>query len=346
VIVTGADLERFTDAELDVLIGDRSPLFARVLPEQKLRLVEALQRRGDVVAVTGDGVNDAPALRRADVGVAMGQTGTDVAREAADLVLADDNFASIVAAIEEGRAIYANVRKFMTYILASNVPEVVPFVLFVLFGIPLPLIVMQILAVDLGTDLLPALALGAERPEPDVMLRPPRPRSERLLDARTLARAYAWLGSIEAVLALAAYFFAYLWSGWSPGEELPGTGAVYRTATTMSFAGIVACQIGNVFACRSDHESVRASSLRSNPLLLLGVASEIALLLLLVYVPVVARPFGLEPLGLAHWAFLVPFPAIVIGLEETRKALTQRRVERTKARPSSAPHPLRASSQP
>jgi sodium/potassium-transporting ATPase subunit alpha len=196
-VVTGAELDSLDDERLEALLDTKGVIFARVTPEHKLRLVEACQRKGDVVAVTGDGVNDAPALKRADIGVAMGITGTDVAREAADMVLTDDNFASIVAAIEEGRAVYDNVRKFVTYIFASNIPEIVPFIAFVLFRVPLPLTVMQILAVDPGTDLLPALALGAETPEPDVMRRPPRSRRERLLNLPTLLRAYGWLGMIE-----------------------------------------------------------------------------------------------------------------------------------------------------
>jgi magnesium-transporting ATPase (P-type) len=214
-------LETLDLQQIEELFNNPDLLFARVAPEHKLWLVEACQRRGEVVAVTGDGVNDAPALKRADVGVAMGETGTDVAREAAGMVLADDNFASIVAAIEEVRAVYDNVRKFVTYIFASNVPEMVPFIAFALFHIPLPLTVMQVLAVDLGTDMLPALALGAEAPQPDIMSRPPRSRSERLLDRSTLLRAYAWLGMIEATLSLSAYFFAYWLAGWRPGDLLP-----------------------------------------------------------------------------------------------------------------------------
>jgi sodium/potassium-transporting ATPase subunit alpha len=323
-IVTGAELDGLGEAELAALLRSPHLLFARAAPEHKLRLVESYQRRGDVVAVTGDGVNDAPALKRADIGVAMGVVGTDVAREAADIVLADDNFASIVAAIEEGRAVYDNVRKFMTYVLASNVPEAVPFIAFVLYHIPLPLTVMQILAVDLGTDLLPALALGMERSEPDVMRRPPRPRSERLLNVATLLRAYGWLGLIEAALSLGGYFFAFWLSGWRPGTPLPASGTVYLTATTMSLAGIVACQVGNAFACRSARQSIWQLGFGTNRALLLGIAFELTLLALLIYVPPLAAVFELTPLAPDHWLLLALFPVLLLLLEEARKALRRR----------------------
>jgi magnesium-transporting ATPase (P-type) len=251
----------------------------------------------------------------------MGATGTDVAREAADMVLADDNFANIVAAVREGRAVYDNVRKFVTYIFASNIPEIIPFVAFVLFGIPLPLTVMQILAVDLGTDLLPALALGTEPPEPDVMARPPRAQNTRLLDWSTLLRAYGWLGLIEGVLCLGGFFFAYWIAGWRPGLPLADSGALYATATTMSLAGIVACQIGNAFACRSAYRSSWRLGFFTNRMLLLGIGVEIALIALAIYTPALASVFGLAPLGVAHWALLATFGPLLLGLDELRKAL-------------------------
>ena len=245
-------------------------LFARTSPAHKLAIVRALEAGGELVAVTGDGVNDAPALKGAAIGVAMGQRGSDVAKEAAVMVITDDNFASIVAAVRQGRAIYANVGKFITYIFASNVPELVPFLAFVFLGIPLPLTVMQILAVDLGTDLLPALALGAERPEPGVMDRPPRPRTERLLSRRRLLHAYGFLGVAEAALALGAFFWAYWLAGWRPGLPMAATGDLYRRATTLTLAGIVAAQVGNVLACRTERTSVFRLGLWSNRAVLLG----------------------------------------------------------------------------
>jgi magnesium-transporting ATPase (P-type) len=319
-VVTSVELDSLNDERLAGLLDTRDVIFARVTPEHKLRLVEACQRKGEVVAVTGDGVNDAPALKRADIGVAMGITGTDVAREAADMVLADDNFASIVAAIEEGRAVYDNVRKFVTYIFASNIPEIVPFIVFVLFRIPLPLTVMQILAVDLGTDLLPALALGAESPEPAVMRRSPRSRRERLLNLPTLLRAYGWLGMIEAALSLSGYFFAYWLTGWRQGAPLAVSGIVYVTATTMTLASIVACQVGAAFACRSSHQSSWRLGFASNRWLLIGIAVEVALLLLLIYALPLQSVFGLAPLGIEHWLLLAAFGPLLLVCEEGRKA--------------------------
>jgi magnesium-transporting ATPase (P-type) len=207
VVITGEKLRRMSKAQLQLALDAPDVLFARVGADQKMRIVQALKAKGHVVAVTGDGVNDAPALRQADIGIAMGLTGTDVAREAADMVLLDDNFASIVAAIEEGRAVFANIRKFLTYILTSNVPEIVPYLAFVLFRIPLALTIIQILAVDLGTDMLPALGLGAEKPELGAMQRPPRPRNERLLNWPVLRRSYFFLGLMEAAAGMATFFF-------------------------------------------------------------------------------------------------------------------------------------------
>jgi calcium-translocating P-type ATPase len=324
-VISGEEVDRLPPDALRQLLGEPGVLFARTSPAHKLAIVSALRASGEVVAVTGDGVNDAPALKAADIGVAMGKRGSEVAKEAAVMVITDDNFASIVAAVRQGRAIYANMGKFVTYIFTSNVPELVPFLALVFFRIPLALTVMQILAVDLGTDLLPALALGAEPPERDVMDRPPRPRDARLLGRRRLLRAYAFLGAAEAALSLSAFFWTYWLAGWRPGLPMAGTGPLYRRATTMTFAAIVAAQVGNIFACRTDRESVFRAGLFSNPHVWLGIAAELALLLALVLVPPLRDTFGLATLAFAEWSVLAALPPAMLALEEGRKWLVRKR---------------------
>jgi magnesium-transporting ATPase (P-type) len=334
-IVTGADLEVMSEVALDAALDRSDVVFARVVPDHKLRLVRALQRRNEVVAVTGDGVNDAPALKQADIGVAMGATGTDVARETADMVLTDDNFAAIVSAIELGRGVYDNVRKFLTYVLTHNVPEAAAFVAFALLRIPLPLTVLQVLAIDLGTDILPALALGMEPPEAGIMKQPPRSRSERLLDRATIMRVYLWLGPLESVLVLGGYLFAMWSGGWRPGAPMPAAGPTYLAATTMSLAGIVACQSGNVLSCRSPTQPVWRMGIATNRTALAGIAVGLGLLLILIHVPALARLFDLEPLGLRQWIVLACFGPLLIAFEEVRKAIGRR------LRPPLNDHPAR-----
>ena len=275
-IVTGAQLDRLGDADLDALLArDEEIVFARASPEAKLRICEALQAGGAIVAMTGDGVNDAPALRHADIGVAMGRSGTDVAREAAAMVLTDDDFATIVAAIGGGRQVFDNVRKFVLYIFAHAVPEVVPFLVFALTGgaVPLPLTVLQILAIDLGTETLPALALGREPAEPGAMDRPSRPRSDGVVNRGLLVRAWLLLGVVSAALVMGGFLFTLWHAGWHPGDPTAaGTPLhdAYLQTTTITFIGIVACQIGTAFAARTDRASLFSVGLWSNPLRLWG----------------------------------------------------------------------------
>jgi calcium-translocating P-type ATPase len=324
VVLTGEQIHHMSNSQLQLALDAPEILFARASAEQKLRIVRALKRKGEIVAVTGDGVNDAPALKQADIGIAMGRIGTDVAREAADMVLTDDNFASIVAAIEEGRAVYDNIRKFLTYILTSNIPEIIPYLAFVLFRIPLPLTIIQILAVDLGTDMIPALGLGAERPEPGVMRRPPRPRTERLLTWPLLGRAYLFLGVLEATAAMSAFFFVLRGGCWRLGLALPSDDPLYLRGTTACLAAIIVTQVVNVFLCRSSTASVASSRLLGNRLILIGIAVELGLMGLIVYHPWGWRIFGTAPLAGRDWLFLVPFALGMLALEELRKWVVRR----------------------
>lgn len=325
-VVTGAELRRLNPAQLQLALDAPEILFARVAADQKMRIVEALKAKGQVVAVTGDGVNDAPALRAAHIGIAMGRSGTDVAKEAADMVLLDDHFASIVNAIEEGRAVFQNIRKFLTYVLVHNVAELIPTLAFAVFRIPLPLTPVQALAIDMGTDSLTALGLGVERGDPQLMRSPPRSRKERLLSTAVALRAYLFLGVFEAAAVLAAFFHVLNAGGWTYGTELAAADPLYRQATTASLAAIVLLQIVNVFLCRSTLRSVFSTGLGGNPLIGWGVALEAALLMLIAYTPWGNELFGTAPLPLDVWLFLLPWAAGMLAVEELRKFLARRRL--------------------
>jgi sodium/potassium-transporting ATPase subunit alpha len=319
VVITGEKLRRFSDAELNLALNAPELLFARVGADQKMRIVQVLKRKREIVAVTGDGVNDAPALKQGDIGIAMGVTGTEVAREASDMILMDDNFASIVDAVEEGRAVFANMRKFLTYILTSNIPEIIPYLAFALFRIPLPLTIIQILAVDLGTDMVPALALGAEKPEPDVMRRPPRAAGERLWNWPLVGRAYLFLGVMEATAALAAFFYVLSSGGWHYGQPLAWHDPLYRTATTACLSAIIVMQVVNLFLCRSERDSVFAFGLFANRLLVWGVVVELVLILWIDYSRWGQALFNTAPIGPEVWLFVLPFATAMLIVEESRK---------------------------
>jgi Ca2+-transporting ATPase len=332
VIMTGAELDALSELALQQLL-DKEIIFARMAPDHKLRLVSAYQARGEVVAVTGDGVNDAPALRKADVGIAMGIIGTDVAKEAADIILTNDNFGSIVAAIEEGRAIYDNIRKFITYIFASNIPEVLPFLLTGALGIPPALTVRQILAIDMGTDILPALALGSEKPEPGIMNYPPRPSSQPLLDRGLLRRSFLWLGLLEAGLCYTGFLSTYLFSGnvnllnlsflnmihWP--HLLDISGDVNAVASTVFLAGVVTVQVGNAFACRTSKAHTTQMGWGSNKTLLGGIVLSLLLIIGLVYFPPLAKAFDNQVFPFVLWPVLLLYALVLYTMEWFRKGV-------------------------
>ena len=292
-VLTGHELPA-DRARLGELLDNDGTVVARVTPEDKLRIAEALQARGHVVAMTGDGVNDAPALREAAIGVAMGKSGTDVAREAADLVLLDDDFSTIVAAVEQGRSTFANIRRFLTYHLTDNVAELAPFVVWALSGgtFPLAIGVLQVLALDIGTDVLPALALGAEPPARHVLERPPA--RGHLIDRRLFARAFAILGPVEATISLAAFVVSLLAAGWRFGQPFP-TGPVMWSASGAAFTAIVFGQVANAFACRSSVRFAWQIPLRDNRLLIGAVVAELAMLAAFLYIPPLAHLLGQSP---------------------------------------------------
>jgi len=325
LIIEGRECITMPDEQLRMALNSDNLIFARMSPQNKMHIVSLLIEQGHRVAVTGDGVNDAPALRKAHVGIAMGLSGTSVAREAADIVLLDDNFASIVHAIEEGRAVFENIRKFITYIFATSISELIPYIVYILFGIPLPLTIMQILAVDLGTDLVPALALGSERPSPEIMQRPPRPKREHLLTRGVLIRAYLFLGLFEALAGMSAYFFIMSGGGWSWPQAFAPTPLLYLQATTACLAGIIATQVANVFTCRSATLSIFTLGFLSNRLILAGIGAELALTCFIIYTPFGNAIFGCAPLDISVWLLLIPFALLLIGADEIRKYVVRRR---------------------
>mgnify|MGYP001822237296 CR=1 FL=1 len=324
-VVQGDELSALShDALRQVLQDEQEIIFARIAPAQKLQVVQALQANGEVVTVTGDGVNDAPALKNADMGVAMGVMGTDVAKEASNMVLMDDNFATIVTAVEEGRTIFDNIKKFIAYILTSNIPEILPFIAYVLLDIPLPLTVILILSIDLGTDRLPALGLGAERPETDVMKRNPRPRNERLLSRNLLLMSYGIVGMLQAAAGFFTYFVILYSGGWEWGQDLANSDPLYRTAITGFFASIIICQVADVLICRTRTQSLFTVGVWSNKLVWAGIAFELLLLFCISYIPAFNTFFGTAPLEAWHLLLSVPFAFAILFGDELRRVFVRR----------------------
>jgi Ca2+-transporting ATPase len=308
-VLTGQELSRISIEDLEGVV-EEVPVYARVSPEHKLKIVQALQDRGHIVAMTGDGVNDAPALRKADIGVAMGITGTDVAKEAADMVLLDDNFATIVAAVEEGRTIYDNIRKFIKYTLTSNAGELLVMLIAPFLGMPLPLLPLQILWINLVTDGLPGLALTLEPAEPGTMRRPPYEPQENIF-GRGLGRDILWVGLLMALVSLGVGY-----GGWSHGN---------LAWQTMIFTTLVLSQLGNAIALRSERESLFTIGLFSNPAMLGTVLLTFGLQLAVVYVPLFQGIFNTQALSLSELVIgLVLSAAVFLGVEIEKLVLRRR----------------------
>jgi P-type Ca2+ transporter type 2C len=328
-IVNGSDLDAMTDEDLAATLlaagrADGQVLFARAKPEDKMRIVAALESRGEVVAVTGDGVNDAPALKRASIGVSMGEGGTDVARAASVMILLDDSFASIAAAVELGRTVYQNIRKFLIYLFSHNLAELAPILVAVFVGFPLvPLSALQVLAIDLGSDVMPALALGTERTEPGTMSRRPRPRTEHLFNW-AVVRRFCFLGGIQSLGVVFGFFWKIHTAGIAYSAFTPEN-PTYREALTMTQAGIVVSQFFNSFAVRTDVRSVFAIGLFSNRPLVFAGLFGIGMMCAISYLPALQAVFNTAPLSLADWLLLVLFGAVLLAAEETRKAVARAR---------------------
>jgi magnesium-transporting ATPase (P-type) len=317
VVMSGDHLPA-DDQLLGALVDRDGIVVARVSPENKLRIARALRARGHVVAMTGDGVNDGPALHEAAIGIAMGRSGTDVAREAADLVLLDDHFASIVAGIEQGRATFANIRRFLTYHLTDNVAELTPFIVWAVSGgqFPLAIGVLQILALDLGTDTLSAVALGAEPPARHLLEDPPI--SGRLLNATVARRAFGVLGPTIAVGAMAAFVLSFVAAGWTPGDPFP-TGHALYAASGAAFMTIVIAQTANAFACRSSTRWPGALGWTTNRLLIPAASIELAFSLAVLLVAPIADELGHTNPPLVGWLVALASAGALIAVDAADK---------------------------
>lgn len=342
VVIHGAVLRNLIQDELDHLLSNHAEIvFARTSPTQKLQIVEGYQRLGEIVAVTGDGVNDAPALKKADTGIAMGITGTEVSQQAADIILMDDNFASIILGIEEGRRIFDNLKKSITYTLASNVPEILPFVVYAFMGIPQPLTVVAILCIDLLTDMMPAISLAYEKAETDIMLRPPRnPLRDRLVNRKLYFLAYGNLGLLETLGAFLVYFIAMAEYGFLPGRLIgiradwetedklvndsygrswthPQRQVLEQTCSTGVMMSVVVTQWTNLLACKTRINSLFTQKM-GNMILNLSLVVETVLTAILSYAPYM-HYLRFYPISYRLWLFALPFAIFILLFDEFRK---------------------------
>jgi Ca2+-transporting ATPase len=321
-VLSGADIDAADDESFSLQV-ERTGVFARVSPQHKVRIVDSLKKRGHIVGMTGDGVNDAPALKRADIGISMGITGTDVAKETADMILTDDNFASIISAVEQGRIIFSNIRKFVFYLISCNLGEIGTVLLGTLFGWPLPLTAIQLLWTNLITDGAPALALGLEKGEPDIMRMPPRPTTEPIIGRAML------LGLALQTLAITSVSLFAFWLGFNVLHSVDA-------ARTMAFVTLSGCQLVRAYTNRSERASLFSIGVFSNKWMQYAALSSTVLLLAVIYIPFINRVFNVIPLGLSAWGYLIPLillPAVIDELTKLgmRRADTRRSKRRTAA---------------
>ncbi|MFQ6134676.1 MAG: cation-translocating P-type ATPase, partial [Nitrososphaerales archaeon] len=313
-VLTGEDLEKMSGEEFEGIVGDVS-VYARVSPGDKMKIVQALKKKGHIVAATGDGVNDAPALKASDIGVAMGITGTEATKEASDMILLDDNFATLVSAVERGRVIYTNIKKFLAYLLSSNVGELLIMLSAGLMGLPLPLITIQILWVNLVTDGLPAIALGVDPPEQDIMKYPPRKPDETVFTSGI--KAIILTVSIFMTITLIPLFYTY-------GLVFEETGLL--KARTIIFTSIVMFEVFNTFNCRSERHSILHVGPFKNRYLLIALASSIILQLAVIYIPMLQPSFGTVPLDILDWLIIIGVSATgLIGVEAVKAFLKRKK---------------------
>jgi Ca2+-transporting ATPase len=309
MVVTGAELDEMTDGELSEAV-ERASVFARVKPAHKLRIVKAFKKKGNTVAMTGDGVNDAPAVKEADIGVSMGKNGTEVTREASGVVLLDDNFSTIVAAVKEGRRIYANICKFIRYMLASNLGEVMTMLAAALTGLPIPLYPIQILWVNLVTDGLPGIALGLDKADDDIMSKPPIPRDKGIFTKRMV-----WLIAFRGILTGVCTMGAFATIFFTCGNV--------NLARTVAFMTLVVIQLVHSFECRSETKTLFQIGLRGNNFLLVSAAVSLLLMVCVVYIPFLQPIFNTVPLGWQDWLTVIAFTAIGPALDSFARIFTK-----------------------
>uniref|UniRef100_A0A8D1HXS7 Sodium/potassium-transporting ATPase subunit alpha n=1 Tax=Sus scrofa TaxID=9823 RepID=A0A8D1HXS7_PIG len=344
IVVHGSDLKNMNSEQLDEILQNHNEIvFARTSPQQKLIIVEGCQRLGAIVAVTGDGVNDSPALKKADIGIAMGIAGSDVSKQAADMILLDDNFASIVTGVEEGRLIFDNLKKSIAYTLTSNIPEITPFLLFIILGIPLPLGTITILCIDLGTDMVPAISLAYESAESDIMKRAPRnPKTDNLVNHRLIGMAYGQIGMIQALAGFFTYFVILAENGFKPVdllgirinwenryindlEDSYGQQWTYEqrkvvefTCHTAFFASIVVVQWADLIICKTRRNSVFQQGMK-NKILIFGILEETLLAAFLSYTPGMDVALRMYPLKITWWLCATPYSLLIFIYDEVRK---------------------------